>query len=347
MLLVTLLVVLATTPGLAAAESRTGGSVIIEEGETVDGLEAFAGSVVVRGTVDGDLSAAAGDVTIAETGRVTGDVSAAAGSVSVRGTVDGDVSGAAGDVNVAEGGSVGGNVEVGAGTVRIDGNVAGDVTAGADTIILGPTASIGGDLTYDGQLRGDRSVVAGTVERDSSLGAPAAGGGLPVVEWAFGLYGFVVNLVLGAVLLLVFPVFSRRVAARAVDSPVLAGGVGLLGLIAVPLALVALALTIVGIPFTIVGAVLFAVLAWVAGIYGRFAVGTWLLSYTESESRWMALLAGFLAVAVLVRVPLVGWVADLAVFLLGFGALVLLANDRRRTRRSVAQGVEEGDARPA
>jgi len=107
--LAVLLVVLSVVPGLAAAEPRASGSVVVAQGETVDGLEAFAGSVVVRGTVDGDLSAFSGDVTVTESGRVTGNVAGAAGSVRIAGTVDGDVSGAAGDVTVAESGGVTGD----------------------------------------------------------------------------------------------------------------------------------------------------------------------------------------------------------------------------------------------
>ncbi|WP_458209401.1 hypothetical protein [Haladaptatus sp. NG-SE-30] len=53
--LLVLLLVFATIPGIAAAESRAGGTIVVEEGETVKGLEAFGGTVIVRGTVDGDL----------------------------------------------------------------------------------------------------------------------------------------------------------------------------------------------------------------------------------------------------------------------------------------------------
>lgn len=290
-LLVTICLVLATMPGITVAETRTGGSIVVEEGETVDGLQVFARSVVVRGTVDGDLTGAAGDVTI------------------------------------TEGAIVGGTLQAGAGTVRIDGIVQGDVTVGAETIILGESASIEGDLTYDGQLQGNWNAVAGTIERDPSLGGTVVGPEIPVIaDWVFDLYGFLVNLILGAILLLVFPAFSRRVADRAVTDAFRAGGVGLLTLIVVPLVLVLLAITIVGIPLTIIGGLLFALVSWVGGIYGRLAVGTWLLSYADAgsdESHWIALAVGFVVVAVGIRLPLVGWLVNLLVFLLGLGALVL------------------------
>lgn len=335
MLFTALVVVLATVPGPVAAEARAGGSVVVAEGETVDGLETFAGSVVVRGTVEGDLSALAGDVTVTETGRVTGNVAGAAGSIRIAGAVDGDVSGAAGDVAIAETGSVGGNLDVGAGTLRIDGTVAGDVTVGAERIVLGQDASVGGDLTYDGQLSGPRGVVAGSIDRDPSLGGPVFEPITPGFgEWVLGIYGFLVNLTLGAVLLLVFPRFSRRVADTAVEGPARAGAVGLLLLVGVPLVLLAVAITIIGIPLTIVGAMVFGLFAWVASVYGRFAVGTWLTAYTTVESRWVSLLVGFLVVGIAVRIPFVGWIPEFLVGLLGLGALALaLTEHRRRVRR--------------
>lgn len=344
-LLVALFVVLASIPGIAVAEPQAGGSVVVAEGETVGGLEAFAGSVVVYGTVDGDLAAFAGDVTIAPSGRVTGDVSTAAGSVRIAGTVDGDVNAGAGDVTVAEGATVAGSLQAGAGSVRIDGAIGGDVAVGAETIVLGPRASVAGDLTYDGRLQGNQGAVAGTIERDTSLGGamvvgPSFGG---VTDWVLGLYAFLVNLALGALLVLVAPAFSRRVADRALASPLESGGVGLLTLVVVPILLVATALTIVGIPLTIVGGVLFAIVAWVGAVYGRFVVGSWLVTYADTDNQWAALVVGFLVVAVAVRIPWLGGVFELLVFLLGMGALVLVINDRRRARRETAESVSESD----
>jgi len=65
----------ASATGVAAAqETRAGGSVVVDEGETVDGVQAIGGTVVVRGTVDGNLQALSGSVVIEQGGRVTGDV---------------------------------------------------------------------------------------------------------------------------------------------------------------------------------------------------------------------------------------------------------------------------------
>jgi hypothetical protein len=98
-------------------------------------------------------------------------------------------------------------------------------------------------------------------------------------------YDVVANLVLGVVLLALYPAFSSRVADRVAEDPVVAGGAGLLTAIAVRIALVAFAFTIVGIPITIVGAVGFGVVLWVAAVYGQFAVGSWLVSALDRTDR--------------------------------------------------------------
>ncbi|MFC6940003.1 polymer-forming cytoskeletal protein [Salinirubellus sp. GCM10025818] len=332
-LLLVLALALSVVPGLAAAETRTGGTVVVGPDETVRGdLDAFAGSIVVRGTVTGNVNAFGGDVFVAEGARVGGDVSAAAGSVRIAGTVDGSVSGAAGDVSVLESGTVG-SLDAGAGSVAIYGTVRGDATVGAETLVVGSTGVVAGDLRYDAGEFVNEGTVEGRVVRDRSIAQgpefePVGGVGETILD----VYGFLVGLVLGAILLLVLPGFSSRVADRAVSDPLRSGGVGLLALVGVPLALVLFAITIIGIPITVVGALLFAVVAWVGTVYGRFAVGEWLTELADVENRWVALLVGFLAVAVGVRLPLVGGLVEIVVFLLGLGALALVTYEAYRGR---------------
>jgi cytoskeletal protein CcmA (bactofilin family) len=349
-LLLVLAVALSVLPAPVAADPRFGGAVVIAEGETVDGLEVLASSVVIRGTVRGDLSGAAGDIYVAPTGRITGDLSAGASTIRIAGEVGGDVSAGAASLVVEPTGVVAGELSGGASTVRIDGTVQGDVNVGAETVFLGPDAAVGGDVRYSGQLTDEGAAVDGQVVRDEGVGGPG-GTTPPVVSEALGalfaVYVFLVNLVLGVLLLLVAPTFSRRVADTAIDTPLVSGGVGLLTIVVVPVVLVLIALTIIGIPLTIVGALLFALVAWVAAIYGRYAVGTWLVSLAGSENRWLALVVGLVVVAVATRIPILGGVIDFLVLLVGLGALALAATEERRARRAERATAEpEPEAEP-
>lgn len=333
-LLVIAVVVLGAVPGIAAAETRSGGTVVVTEGETVDGLDAFGGTVIVRGTVEGDLSAFAGDVFVE--GEVTGDVSAFAGNVRISGDVGGDVSAAAGNVVIESPATIGGSLDASAGNVVIAGAVRGDVSAAGGTVTLDEGATVDGNVEYDvgdeGEFRNRGATVGGTVTRNADLRAGPSG--VPNVPgWTFDVYGVLVTLAVGAVLLLAFPGFSERVADRIVEEPLRTGAIGLLALVGVPVVLVLLAITIVGIPLTIVGAVAFAIAVWVAAVYGRFAVGAWLVSLAGVESRWAGLLVGVLAVAVLKLVPVLGGLVEPVVALLGLGAIAALGRETYRRRR--------------
>lgn len=331
---VTALVLLATVPTVALAETRAEGTTVVEAGETVGDLTALSGSVVVRGTVDGDLTALSGTVVVEEGGVVTGDLSGAAGSVRVDGRVDGSVSAGAGSVTVGSSGVIGGDLSVGASDVRVDGRVDGDAVLGAGRVELGPGAVVGGDLRYDEDatfVRDPAATVGGAVVAEASLGEVSPF----VLPWWVGVvYGTLASLLLGLALLVVAPRTSRSVADRVATEPVRSLGVGLLTVVVVPVALVALALTIVGIPLTLLGAVLFGLLAWVALVYGRFAVAVVALSRVGVDDRFVAMAVGVVGLGLVAAVPVLGGLVDVAVSLLGLGALVTTAVAARRRRET-------------
>ena len=333
--LLVIVVVLGTMPMVAVAQTESAGAtVVVADGETVENVEALAGSVIVEdgGTVTGDLSAFAGDVRVL--GSVEGDVSVAAGNVEITGDVGGDVSAASGNIVVAEGATIAGSLNAAAGTIQLLGAIDGDVNAYGDPIVLGDDAAIGGDLTYDGSLEGNTDAVAGEITQDSSLGPSMLPNVQPIASWLFALYALALNLLLGAILLVLFPRFSAGVAERVATSPLRTGLAGLAVLVGVPILLIAVAITVIGIPITIVGAFLFALVAWIGVVYGRFAVAAWILSAVGVDNRWLALVVGLVAGAILSQVPWVGGLVNFLVFLLGLGALSVGLYAHRRGRGS-------------
>ncbi|WP_227375226.1 polymer-forming cytoskeletal protein [Haladaptatus halobius] len=335
--LVLVLLLAGATATATAQQTRTGGTVVVQEGETVDGsLTATAGTVVVHGTVNGDLSAFAGNVLVAQTGTVRGDVSAFAGNVRIGGDVTGDVEAGGGNLVVARTGTVGGSLEGAAGYTLLAGTVRGDAEVTSETLRVAETTRIGGDLVYDAETfeRAPGASIGGTVRQDETLANVGPAPALRVPNWVGALYGFLVNLLLGAVLLAVFPTFSGHVAERTRDDPVLSAGVGLLLLVLVPILLVVFAVTIIGIPISLLGALLFVILLWTAAVYGSFAVGIWLLSLVDETNRWLALAVGLLVVTLLSQIPIFGGLVQFIVLLLGLGALAMALRARYRGRRT-------------
>jgi len=325
----------------AAADSGVAadGDVVVEQNETIDGdLTATAGNVVVRGTVDGDVEAAAGSVVVA--GEVTGSVDAAAGSVTVEGRVGESVDAAAGSVDVVRNATVGGDVTAGAGTVTVDGTVEGDVR-GSEDVSLGSTAQVGGDVTYGETLdRADGARVDGTVEEgDFGWSGPTTFDAPDWLPWAVDGFWAATTLLLGGALLLAVPRFSDDVAATVGDRPLRSGGTGVVALIAVPATLLVLLFSLVGIPLALAGGAAFAVALWVAWLYGAFALATQAFALTGTTNRWAALCTGVVGAELLVRLPFVGGLVRLVVVAVGLGAGALVIAQRRR-----GDGDDDADA---
>jgi cytoskeletal protein CcmA (bactofilin family) len=319
LLLVTLLV-LATVPAPVAADSRTGGRIVVEAGETVDDLSATGGVIVVRGTVDGDIEAYGGRVVVEEGGEVTGRLRAAAGVVVVNGTVGGTTLAYGGHVHVGESARLERSLGGVAGTIRVDGLVLGDVTVAAGTVTLGDSADVRGDLNYDGTLVDEGGTVRGTTR---GVGDLALVPSLPVPGIVLSAYWFVANAALGALVLLLFPRFAWAAANTIAVEPLRTTGTGLVALLGGVLTILLAVLTVVGIPLALVGAAVLFAACWAGAVLGRFAVGSWLLSFVDRDDKWASLVVGLLVVGVLVRLPVVGQGFRAAVLLAGLGTVTL------------------------
>lgn len=313
---------LLAVPGTVAAESRAGAGVTVGPGEAVDDdLTATGGAVVVHGTVDGDLEAYGGRVVIAEGATVAGNVNAYGGVVRIEGTVEGQVVAYGGRVVQAPTATVGESLGIVAGAAAVGGRVGGDVIAVAGRIGLGPAAEVAGDLNYEGKLStASDARVGGRTRRLRDLGiGPAPPSGTSPV---FVLYGLASNLVLGALLLYGLGGLSQSVVERAILDPLSSVGHGLVTAVAAPLLVVLLGISLVGLPIAATMALALPAVGWIGAVYGRFAVGAWLLSYTDVEPPWPGLVAGVVLVGVLGRLPYAGPVLRGLVLVLGLGALV-------------------------
>ena len=290
--------------GRARIDGRIGGNAV-----------ATGGVVEIRGDIEEDVLAAGGDVGI--DANVRGDVRAAGGTVSIErdATIRGDATLAGGSVNVS--GRVEGKLRAFGGVVRLDGEIDGDAEVAAEDIYVGPQARIAGRLLYRGPQAPqivEGAVIDGGVERSRRMwrGLDEDGTVARVVRRVVRTLWFAGVLVLGALLVLVLPRFTREAAATVRSDAPASVGLGFAMLVAVPLLAVFLCLTIVGIPLA------FAVLLGYA-VLGAARPD----SARSSGWRILFLLLALVAIGVLKRVP---WIGDLAVFLLflaGLGAFTL------------------------
>ena len=90
----------------------------------------FGGELTVRGDVQGDVAALAGEGDI--DANVTGSVNFIGGDISVRGTVGEDIEIAGGDVEVSA--DVAGDVSVAGGDVHVSGTVGGSLSTAGGSV---------------------------------------------------------------------------------------------------------------------------------------------------------------------------------------------------------------------
>lgn len=350
--------------GPAAPAAQEVGQVVTRRGTVADNLYVAGERVEILAQVEGDVVAAGGRVTLGE--RVKGDVLVAGGSVSIGGDVLDDVRAAGGDLAfsgrvggdvMAAGGRValgpqarvlgkawlaGGEVEVGghvgrelrvaAGTVRLAGEVAGDVVVTAREVLVLPTARIRGALTYwsPGPARVDPAARVEGAVRHHQMDAVAGFRGTARAVWRVVRVLVLASLALiGIVLVLALP-GGMVAAARTVGSdPWKSLGLGLLSIVATPVAGLVLAVTILGLPLALtLGAFYVAALGLGVLTAALFLgdLGVRLVRRgTEPSRAWgvLALLVGLVGLGLLRAIPVVGIVLVVLAAVLGMGAALL------------------------
>lgn len=224
-----------------------------------------------------------------------GDIVVLDGDVTIRGTVDGDVIVVDGDI-----------------TIR--GTVTGDVVAVAGLATLGQRGNVEGDLYYGDKepVRTSGSQVGGDVEKFSAGDASLIG--------AIGFFiGFVVSMfLLGLVLILLAPRAAEAVARTASSKPLVCAGVGLLGIILLPVIAVGALFTIVGIPLGVVLALLIVPLLAMSYVTTALVLGRLILK----KSKFLAFLLGLILLGLLTLIPIAGGLICFLAIIFGLGALL-------------------------
>ena len=302
----------------------SGGSVTVD-GVIGRNLYAAGGEVRLEGEVDGDARMAGGTLRLEPQARVTGDATLAGGSIAMDGSVGGDFS-AFGE------------------RIVVNGRVDGDVQLAGDTLRLGPGARISGQVSYrsgddlivepGAQVSGGiKQVTSDRAWRRAAEGATIVGG----ITLSIGL------LLLGVILVLALPRFSREAAASIRQQPWQVLGVGMAVLVGVPVALVLLVITIIGIPLAVLLGFAYGALLMLGYLVGALFVGDFTLGRIDAarlDSVWWRALfmaLAIVAIAFLKAVPVVGPLACGILFLAGLGAFTLRA--WAGLRNDVAPGV--------
>ena len=320
-----------------------------------------AGAIVsVRGSITGELKAAAAeadvDVTAAGDARVAGAIVSVKGQFQqglfiggARVTVDARVAGAfsasgarvivapqteiAGPMTLAGAdivfaGIARGPAEIYGDAVQIDGRVSGSLFVRARSITVGKTAVIEGDAVFE-TLDGPH------VEEGASLRGretvtpprPSARDGWTTIKGlsAIALFGIGAGLLLGLILLMA----ARRFVEHSIDhireTPFRTVLSGFVILILVPFVAITLVATVIGIPLALLALLAFPLALLIASVLGAFGVSEWLFNREGNEPslgrRVLLLLVGLVVLTVIGLIPIAGFITWLIAISFGLGAI--------------------------
>ncbi|MGB5045858.1 MAG: hypothetical protein WBO11_12940, partial [Nitrospira sp.] len=337
---------------------------------------AFGPHVEISGIVNGDLYAAGGEVLI--DGVVNGDVIVAGAKVILSGTVAQDariagaqvtVSGTIGrnatlggaDVHLTETAKVRDNLIAGGGHVQLAGSVGRDARVGAwkatlsnqierDLIVaagsvrLTSKATVGGRLRYWGEAApsiDEEATVRGAITQrplPEGWSIERARQGLVGIRLMAAFIGFVSTLILGLVLLRVYPVFARRVTATIRERPTAALGWGTVALVATPVVALSFVVTLFALPIGVLLLALYGATVYLARVYAITYVGQILIRRQEdSSSLAWPFVAGLVLYSLLSLIPVVGGLLTLLTVLFGLGALLVSKKELIATLREQNQ----------
>lgn len=301
------------------------------------------GNINITGNINEDLVVAGGKVTI--TGNVAGDLRVAGGQVAIYGNVGDDLVVAGGQVDIGKSSVIGGTLLSGAGLLTLDGEVGEEIRGGVgamilngkvggdvtltveDTLTISDKASIGGNLKYSAVLEKNipDGVVAGTIsfnqfEKENILKD------LTYFFLVTKLLSLLGALLIALLFVLFAPTFLMKNAQETKENVLKSLGIGALAFLTAIIAPVLLMITIIGIPIAVILLAAFVAAFYLAKVYAA----AWLVGYFVNFKKKISPMKffGYMALALLAyyvigMIPFIGWLANMVLFLIGLGAVIM------------------------
>jgi hypothetical protein len=332
------------------------GRTVMIEGTVNGDVYAAGGLVDVSGVVNGDLIVAGGEVSVS--GTVTDDIRATGGNIRIGGKVGKNVTVAGGTVTIIRGAKIEGGLLAGCGNLQISGEVTKDVQAGAGSAVVSGTigrnlnieaeeltvlqgASIGGNVKARLADKERMSIADGTVRGKIDFENSEAKHASRILWYTPGMFWFKVLwavwlLVLGLAFFMIFRKTFIAYATTVRRRTVVSALWGLAGLLLLPFVMAVLTVTIAGIPLMFL---LFDIYLWLA-LLSQLSLALLLgdlIFRNIQETGWApfwAFLVGLLILQALSFIPYLCALIAIVNLVLGFGALVVLLGEAWRARRA-------------
>lgn len=294
--------------GPVSGDLLAAASNIVVESEIGDDARIVGGTVMIDSSIQGDLVVIGGQITVMSGATINGDLVVTGGTVSVLGTIQG-------------------KAIITGGEVYIDAIFGGDVETRAERLLVGSGTQVSGDFTYYSEepiVIDDLAVIRGEVIMKEPITSKEG-------RFFFGLFGIfeffrVIGLMFAALLLsALFQRQTRKVIVHSQNNLWPSILFGFVGSITIPLAAFLFMATIIGLPLGLIGIFLYIFLFVSACIYSGVVLGSWfrrLVMKDELRADWKWTVIGTLLLAVLMLVPIIGWILVLLVFWLTLGTFL-------------------------
>jgi cytoskeletal protein CcmA (bactofilin family) len=325
----------------------------VEISGTVNGdVYLFAEQVLIDGVVNGDILCCAGSIDIS--GKVTHNCRILGGQVLISGEIGNNVTVVAGNLQLLASSSLGGNFVATAGNVDLAAKIASDATVLASNLRV--SSQIGNDLLcYVGQMRmTSKAVIGRNLEYRSNTQAwiepGATVGGMTTHHPSFvhelvkgtwiqsflvgskivaTLMNFIYSLVIGVILIRIFPKNLEAALHELKKHPLKALSYGLMFMILLPLACLLMLMTILGIPFALTLIALNIIGFYTAKVYCIIWASNWTFGRIGMKTSRLPLYClGLVVYFCLTTIPIFGTILSFAFMVLGLGAGVLSQGKR-------------------
>lgn len=284
---------------------------ITVNGSTGDSLKAAGQTININSNIGSDLFMAGTTLNFSKDSVVKDDLNAAGSFITIEG-------------------KVGNDFRFAGTTVEINGEIDGDAIINAETVKIGDRAVIKGTLNY--KSPNEAQIASGaqiedirynqTVERMNKQSVMTK---LKDSFTSFSLLKLLAAIILGVILISVFPKTSDKIVKESYAEVGRNLLVGLISAIVVPIALLILLFSIFGYQISFLAGLTYLLIYMVSGAYASIAVGSFTLKLFEKKdykADWRAVIIGNIVLALLALIPIVGWIVALIVFLIVLGSIL-------------------------
>lgn len=324
-----------------------GGKIVKIDGN-IDGTAFIAAQEIrINGEINGDLIAAAQQIIIS--GKVEGNTYSASQDLLISGTIKGDALGFAQKTEtsrealiqrdalmaaekIVHQGEINRQLLAFGNEIRIDGKVSDDIKLGVENLTILDKAEVGGNLLYASEnkaLLSSKAQVKGRTNWEK-VALSQYREVNKKEEYQDNIMGIIIGLAGALLIWFLIRIWRPRLWTETIkpikEQPIKTLGLGALALILTPIVAIIFMVTVIGMPLGIILALVYGVFLYLAKIVVAVFLGYSLARYFSwpelHKGVWLTLL-GLSLLALLTKLPYVGFLTQILIIFAGLGALIM------------------------